>query len=143
MSMCTSTPAAGKSSGPTVDDGRGRAARYLPIGVLDSRLAIGQPSPVQDPHPSYLKVRWEHDNQDDPFSLYYELDTSRMTLRVVEVFDDGRVQRSDKIDPDAPTSLSWEPIPPLNEINEQPVFTARVITAEEFESVWRRGVASA
>ena len=98
---------------------------------------------MEDPRSSYLKVRWEHDNPGDPFALYYELDASRMSLRVVEVFEDGRVQRSDKVDPEAPTSLSWEPIPALGQINEQPEFTARVITAAEFETVWRRGVASA
>ena len=103
----------------------------------------GQPLPVQDQHSNYLKVRWEHDNPDDPCALYYELDASRMSVRVVEVFDDGRVQRSDKVDPEAPTSSSWEPIPALGEINEQPVFTVRVITSEQFETVWRRGVASA
>ena len=86
-----------------------------------------------------LRVRWEHDNDDDPIVMYYELDSDRMTCRVVEVFGDGRVQRADRVDPDAPTSLSWEPIPPLDEIHQQPEFTGRAITSEDFEAVWQRG----
>jgi hypothetical protein len=95
---------------------------------------------VVDSPLTYLKVRWAHDNEDDPVALLYELDDQRMSRRVVEVFEDGRVQRSDKVEPDAPTSLSWEPIPPLDQIHEHPEFTGRAITQDEFEAVWRRGV---
>jgi len=48
-----------------------------------------------------------------------------------------------KVEPEAPTSLSWEPIPSLVQINEQPEFTARDITVDEFETIWLRGQASA
>ena len=97
---------------------------------------------MSDRENTFLRVRWEHDNDDDPIAMYYELDAERMTCRVVEVFGDGRVQRADTIDPDAPTSLNWEPIPLLGEINQQPEFTGRVITSADFDSVWQRGFSS-
>jgi hypothetical protein len=37
---------------------------------------------------------------------------------------------------DAATSQSWEPIPALRDIANQPEFSVEVITAEAFEAVW-------
>ena len=103
----------------------------------------GQSDQMESTSTTYVRVRWEHDNDDDPIVRYYELDSGRMTRGVVEAFGDGRVQRADTVDPDAPTSLSWEPIPTRDEIHQQPEFTGRAITIAEFEAVWRRGSASA
>lgn len=90
---------------------------------------------------SYLKVRWDHDDSEDPFVLYYELDDHRMEVRCVEVFEDGRVLRADTVDPEAETSLGWEPFPSLDYIREQPEFTVSEISELEFERVWVRGSA--
>jgi hypothetical protein len=86
----------------------------------------------------YLKVRWDHDASDDPIVLYHELDEARRETRRIELFEDGRLQHSDKVDPGARTSLSLEPLPLLDDIRAQPEFSAAAISAEQFEQVWRR-----
>jgi len=86
----------------------------------------------------YLKVRWYHDNPEDPIVLYHELEADQHEIRRIELFEDGRLQRSDKVEPEAPTSLSTESLPSLDVIREQPEFTAVTIDATEFEEVWDR-----
>jgi hypothetical protein len=64
----------------------------------------------------YLRVRWSHDRNDDPIELYHEVEEDQRESRRVELFEDGRLLCSDEVDPSAPTSLSLEPFPSLDEI---------------------------
>lgn len=43
----------------------------------------------------YLKVRWFHENSDEPVVLMSELDASRYEVRKVEIFADGRIGYAD------------------------------------------------
>jgi hypothetical protein len=86
----------------------------------------------------YLMVRWHHDGGEDPIVLYHEIAEGQREVRRIELFEDGRLQRSDKVEPDALTSLSLEPLPSLDEIREQPEFSAVEIGREAFEEVWNR-----
>ena len=87
---------------------------------------------------TYLKVRWYHENPEDPIVLYHEIEADRRETRRIELFEDGRLQRSAKVEPEAPTSLSLEPLPSLDAIREQPEFAAVVIERSIFEEVWDR-----
>lgn len=87
---------------------------------------------------THFQVRWDHDDPDDPVRIYEELSDERYELRKVEEFADGRLIRSDRINPDLATSLSWEPVPATGEIAAQEEFTVEPLTAEAFESVWTR-----
>ena len=84
---------------------------------------------------SHLAVRWDHSVADDPIRIYEELDAERMEVRKVEEFRDGRLIRTDTVN-DSSTSLSWEPVPPLAEIDMQAEFTSEPVSADQFEAVW-------
>jgi hypothetical protein len=86
----------------------------------------------------YLRVRWDHDPSDDPIVLYHELDDQQRETRRVELFEDGRLQWADQAGPDAPTSVSLEPLPALEEIRDQPEFSVSEISRPAFEEVWAR-----
>lgn len=86
----------------------------------------------------YLKVHWHHELNDEPVVLYHELDSSRIEVRRIEEFADGHLQYSDRADPDAPTSVSFEPLPRLEEIRVQPEFSVTEIDRPTFEEVWDR-----
>ncbi len=86
----------------------------------------------------YLRVRWDHDASEDPIVLYHELDDQQRETRRIELFEDGRLQWADQADPDAPTSVSLEPLPALEEIRDQPEFSVSEITGRAFEEVWAR-----
>ena len=85
---------------------------------------------------THFVSHWHHTNAYDPVTFFFELDDERYEMRRVEVFADGRRLRSDRIDPDAECSLSWEPMPMLAEIQAQEEFSAEVIDAAHFEHAW-------
>ena len=87
---------------------------------------------------THFQVRWHHDHPDDPVRIYEELSDERYELRKVEEFADGRLIRSDRIDSDLTASLSWEPVPAIEEIAAQEEFTVEPLTDEAFESAWAR-----
>jgi hypothetical protein len=59
-----------------------------------------------------------------------------METRKVEEYPDGTRLRSDKVQPEARTSLSWEPLPSLADIEAQPEFTVQSLSAEPFADAW-------
>ena len=88
--------------------------------------------------PIYFACRWHHDSPDEPVLLFEELNDERLEIRKVEQFADGRLIRSDRIDPERTTTLSWVEVPPLDQIAADPEFTVQPLTAADFESVWRQ-----
>jgi hypothetical protein len=86
---------------------------------------------------SYLKCLWLHNVRDDPVVLYSELDPERWETRKVEVFRDGSKGWADARN-EVRSVLGEAPVPPLSEIAMDPQFQPREISAEEFESVWKR-----
>jgi len=87
---------------------------------------------------TYFQVRWHHEDPDDPVRIYEELSGERYELRKIEEFADGRLIRSDRINPDFATALSWEPVTAEEEIAAQDEFTVEPLTAEAFNSAWAR-----
>ncbi len=92
---------------------------------------------------TYLKVRWHHDRPEDPIVLYHEIAEGGREVRRVELFEDGRLRHAQDVEPSAPTSLSLEPLPSVEEIRAQPEFAAVEIGAAAFDAVWKRAVAAA
>jgi hypothetical protein len=92
--------------------------------------------------PRYQKVFWHHDFPDEPVVLYGEIDAG-CEIRKVEVYRDGRQDYADSSRSTGTTLLSETLIPGVDEINEDPEFSAAAITAEEFEQVWRRAMQGA
>jgi hypothetical protein len=87
---------------------------------------------------SYFACRWHHEADDDPVMLYEELDDDRMETRKVHEFRDGTLERTDAVRPEHRTSLAWEAVPALEDIDAQPDFTVLPLTAEDFDAVWKR-----
>jgi hypothetical protein len=86
----------------------------------------------------YLRVLWLHAFEDEPIDLLSELDDDRMEVRKVEIFRGGQRGRASAIHEDEGTMLGTEPVPSLQEINEDPQFRAREIDSAEFELEWSR-----
>lgn len=87
--------------------------------------------------PRYQKVLWRHDLPDEPVELYSEIDAG-YEVRKVEVYRDGRHDFADSSHSSGTTMLGEDIVPGLDEINEDPEFSAAAVTAEEFEQIWKR-----
>ena len=85
---------------------------------------------------NYIKVRWIHDDQNEPILLYSELDSDRWEVRKVEIFADGRIGHAGERGSVGDSGLSETPIPVLEKIALDPQFQPVEITKEEFEKVW-------
>ena len=84
----------------------------------------------------YQHVVWTHDFHDEPVSLWSGLDDHGMEMRKVEVFRDGRPRRAPPSARDAGTRLGELPVPPIDEINRDPQFRARLVDEAAFEIEW-------
>lgn len=87
--------------------------------------------------PSFFIAHWHHEEPDDPIRIYEEVGDDRTELRKIEEFRDGTLARADSIN-DGQTSLTWEPMPDIVEIEDQVEFSVEVITVEQFETMWAR-----
>jgi len=92
--------------------------------------------------PRYQKVLWHHDLPDEPVVLYSKID-SGFAVRKVEVYRDGRHEYADRSHSTGTTMLAEKMMPGVDEINQDPDFSATAITAEEFERVWQRAIQGA
>jgi len=70
--------------------------------------------------------------------LYSELGPDRWEVRKVELHADGRMSFADQERQSGDTHLGLVPVPPLEEMAADPEFEPEAISAEEFESAWRR-----
>jgi uncharacterized protein DUF6881 len=91
----------------------------------------------------YIKVRWKHDDPNDPILLYSELDDERWEVRKAEVFSDGSSGYADPAAARGTTLLGLIPIPTLSEIAAIPEFDPVAITKDEFEAVWLKAIRQA
>jgi hypothetical protein len=90
----------------------------------------------------YQKVLWHHDFAAEPVVLYSEIEAGLET-RKVEAYRDGRLDYADGSTSTGTTGLGQVLTPTVEELNEDPEFSATAITAEEFEQVWRRATREA
>ena len=88
---------------------------------------------------TYMYAKWKNAPADSPVEFYSELDAARWELRKVEVFPDGHMGFASvaKSSNDG-TRLAIVALPPIDEIARQIEFEAKPISAEEFESIWKR-----
>jgi hypothetical protein len=88
----------------------------------------------------YIKVRWKHDDPNDPILLYSEMDDEHWEVRKVEVFPNGSFGYADRATSRGTTLLGLEPIPTLSKIAANPEFEPAAIAKDEFEAVWLKAV---
>ena len=81
-------------------------------------------------------MKWIHSNSEYPILLVSELDESRMELRKLEYFKTGNVGIASRKKSSHGTILAKEPVPHLNEINQDRQFQGTEISKTDFESQW-------
>lgn len=90
----------------------------------------------------YLKIIWNHDENDEPFEIFLELDLERYELRKIEKFKNGTTGFSSQNVNVNCAQLSDLPVPSIEEINADAQFMASSIFADEFEEEWVRASCS-
>ncbi len=91
----------------------------------------------------YERIRWIHDNPNEPILIMGELDDARMELRKIEIFPNGSIGYAMADREFGGTMMGDEAWPPLLEITQDPQFVSEPITAEEFEQLWKTATAQA
>jgi hypothetical protein len=86
----------------------------------------------------YFKVRWLHQNLDEPVWLYSELDDDGWEIRKVEIFADGNQGFASPSESKGSTALGIVPVPPLEVILRDSEFEGTEITKQEFEEAWTK-----
>jgi hypothetical protein len=83
-----------------------------------------------------MKATWIHDFEDEPVLFYHELDDDNFETRKIIIYRDGSLEKaSEQVFSDT-TYLSPEPLPGIDEINEEAEFVAKEINKDEFEKAW-------
>lgn len=93
----------------------------------------------------YIKLFWQHEQNDDPVILLYEvdLDNERLARRSIDIFADGTCRNINDLYEDA---IEITPIPSIEEFQSHiwgEELCACLIEKEEFEQIWRTHTPSA
>lgn len=86
----------------------------------------------------YIKLYWEHNFDDEPIVIFYEVcvEAERLAKRSIDVYANGETKNVDDLYEGV---IEITPIPTIEEINSGvwgDEFFASLVTQEEFESVW-------
>jgi hypothetical protein len=92
--------------------------------------------PELGPPVSWFHAVWVSASDDEAVEWYDELDALRWSIRCVRKFRDGSFKAYSYASPDWRNEMPDQPIPPLEEINENSDFVAREISKQEFEVAW-------
>lgn len=84
----------------------------------------------------YIDVIWHHNDPAYPVRLVSELDENRWERRKLEFFRDGRVGVASAAGATLDTALGLEPVPSVDEINQDREFTAKVMKPGAFQALW-------
>jgi hypothetical protein len=87
--------------------------------------------------PRYQKVLWHHRFPARPVVVYSEIDGG-FEVRKVEVYRDGRHDYASRSRSTGTTMLGDKMALSVTEINENPEFSAMIISKKDFTRVWRR-----
>lgn len=89
----------------------------------------------------YILAEWDHDLDDEPYRIYYELDGNRKEVRRVEFYRNG-ITFSYGGERGGEEALSPDPFPEdlrrLRPENDEGDFTARGISAGLFYEIWNQ-----
>jgi len=112
-----------------------REALRLPKPVVDEAPLLPEP-PKLGPPVSWFHGVWITAPDDEPVEWFDELDAEHWSIRCVRKFRDGSLKAHSYASPDWRHEMPEVPIPPLEEINDNPDFAAKDISKAEFEVVW-------
>ena len=94
--------------------------------------------PELGPPASYFHGVWVGAPEGEAVEWYDELDALRWSIRCVRKFRDGSLKAHSYSSADWRDEMPDQPIPPVEEINENADFIAKEITKAEFEDAWNR-----
>jgi hypothetical protein len=89
---------------------------------------------------TYLKVKWNHNFDDEPIYLYSELDYNRNEIRKVYIFRNGEIAFANENCSSDNIFLSVEPIPSNDEIALDNQFKPENISIDDFEKIWNTAI---
>ena len=92
---------------------------------------------------NYLKIRWIHENKNNPVLLLDELDDDRYEVSKIEVFPDGRLGFASSDQSSDETVLGEKPVPLAADISSDPQFVLEISSPEEFEKIWKLAIVGA
>jgi hypothetical protein len=85
----------------------------------------------------FQRVRWIHDDADDPVALWADV-MDGYEVRKVDEFADGRLVWADVRTESGSTRLCLTSLPTPDEIAADPQFVVEMVSADVFERVRRR-----
>lgn len=86
----------------------------------------------------YIRVKWKHNNPDEPIWLFSEIDEEGMEVRKLECFRNGYCDLASAERSTGTTRLGTRKLPELSQLARDPEFEPKEITREEFEDVWKK-----
>jgi hypothetical protein len=95
------------------------------------------------PADSYFHAVWIDAQEDEPIEWFDELDASRLSIRCVRKYRDGRLEAYSYASGNWRDVMPEGSFPPLAVINRDPQFVAKEISKSEFEFVWDQAKRSA
>ncbi|MFI1788727.1 DUF6881 domain-containing protein [Streptomyces olivaceoviridis] len=85
----------------------------------------------------HWKVDWAHEFQSEPVRFYSEIGSDGYEARKIQLYRDGRILKADAFHESAEIGLSEVPVGSIDDVANQPDFSASSISSEEFERAWR------
>ncbi len=85
----------------------------------------------------YMRIDWNHDFDDEPVTMFLEIDNNQFERRRLEIFRDGSTGLAESVEDHGRTQLGWLEVPPAEEISAEAGFSAKIISKTDFENVWR------
>jgi hypothetical protein len=87
----------------------------------------------------YVRLKWNHENPDEPVWIFSELNMLGKEVRKIECFRSGFCDVATATVSSGKASLMTLPLPDLAALAKRdPEFEPVVITKEEFEEVWAK-----
>lgn len=88
----------------------------------------------------YMRVDWMHNFEDQPITLYGEVNDAMDEQRRIEVFLDGSMGYASSNGIEYRSFLSELKWSAKEEIEEDPQFQVSYISKEKFEEIWRKAL---
>jgi hypothetical protein len=86
----------------------------------------------------YIRVRWQHQNPDEPVDVWSELDAERFETRKLEICRDCRIGYASPDEESGGTRLGEVAVPPIGDIASDVQFEPEEVSKGAFENMWNK-----
>jgi len=85
----------------------------------------------------YFRLKWNHNNPDEPVWIFSELNSDGKEVRKIECFHNGFCDVATATESSGTAAVATLPLPDLKALaRRDPEFEPKEISREEFEEVW-------